>query len=66
MLRGNNFTNNVAPLGGGAISNTFFSSGIPDAPNSLIMSDCTFIGNVGQTGGALSIYLPYAGMTCAA
>ena len=60
-LKGNNFNNNVAPLGGGAISNTFFSSGIPDSPNTLLMSDCTFVGNVGQTGGALSLYLPYAG-----
>ena len=61
LLKGNNFTDNVAPLGGGAISSTFFSSGIPDSPNTLLMSDCTFIGNVGQTGGALSLYLPYAG-----
>lgn len=60
-LRGVTFTNNVAPFGGGAISNTFFSSGIPEAPNSLVMSDCIFIGNIGQTGGAMSIYLPYAG-----
>ena len=62
MLKGNNFTNNVAPLGGGAMANTFFSSGIPDSPNTLLMSDCTFVGNVGQTGGALSLYLPYAGI----
>lgn len=61
LLRRVNFTNNVAPLGSGAISNTFFSSGIPDAPNSLMMSDCNFIGNIGQTGGALTIYLPYPG-----
>ena len=60
-LRRSNFTNNAAPLVGGAISNTFFSSGIPGAPNSLVMSDCNFIGNVGQTGGALSLYLPYEG-----
>jgi hypothetical protein len=68
MLRRSNFTNNVAPLGGGARSNTFFSSGISGAPNSLMMSDSTFFGNVGQTGGALSLYLPYAGKfhnTCA-
>ena len=61
ILRGNNFTNNIAPLGGGAISNTFFSSGIPGSPNSLVTTDCIFFGNVGQTGGALSLYLPYAG-----
>ena len=61
MLNGNNFTNNVAPLGGGAVDNTFFSSGIPDSPNTLLISDCTFVGNIGQTGGALSSYLPYAG-----
>lgn len=56
-LRGNNFTNNAAPLGGGAMDITFFSG----APNMLMMNDCTFIENVGQTGGALSLYLPYAG-----
>ena len=61
MLRGNNFTNNLAPLGGGGMANTYFSSGIPDAPNTLLMANCTFIGNVGQTGGALSLYLPYEG-----
>ena len=63
VLRGVNFTNNVAPLGGGALSNTFFSSGIPGSPNSLMMSDCIIVGNAGQTGGALSLYLPYAGTT---
>ena len=57
MLRGNNFINNIAPLGGGAMDNTFFSG----APNMLMMTDCNFIENVGQTGGALSLYLPYAG-----
>ena len=60
-LSGNSFTNNVAPLGGGAISNTFFSSGIPGSPNRLLMTDCIFIGSIGQSGGALSLYLPYAG-----
>jgi predicted outer membrane repeat protein len=56
-LRGNNFTNNAATLGGGAMDITFFSG----APNTLMMNDCNFIENVGQTGGALSLYLPYAG-----
>ena len=61
ILRRNNFTNNVAPLGAGAISNVFFSSGIPGSPNSLRMFDCTFVGNVGLTGGAVTLYAPYEG-----
>ena len=57
----NKFVNNFAPLGGGAISNTFFSNGVPDSPHQLLMTDCLFKGNVGQSGGALSLYLPYGG-----
>lgn len=61
-LNRNYFLHNSAPLGGGAISNTFFSNGIPSAPHKLLMTDCTFKANIGQSGGALSIYLPYGGI----
>ena len=61
LVHGNKFVNNIAPLGGGAISNTFFSNGIPDSPHQLLMTDCLFMGNVGQSGGALFLYLPYGG-----
>ena len=61
-LDGNHFRNNFGRLGGGAISNTFFSCGILESPHSLLMTDCLFVGNIGQTGGALSLYLPYEGM----
>ena len=64
ILKGNDFIDNLAPLGGGAMSNTFFSNGIPSDPHRLLMTDCLFKGNVGQTGGALSLYLPYEGILC--
>ena len=60
-LSGVEFVNNFATLGGGAIDNTFFSNGIPQSPHRLVMTDCSFKGNVAQTGGALSLYLPYEG-----
>lgn len=59
ILERNIFINNFAPLGGGAIISTFFSNGVVGRPHSTFVSDCTFIGNVGQTGGALFIYPAY-------
>lgn len=59
ILERNVFINNVSPLGGGAIISTFFSNGVVGRPHSTFISDCTFIGNVGQTGGALFIYPAY-------
>ena len=61
-LERNRFLNNFGPLGGGAISNTFFSRGVVGSPHSLLMIDCSFTGNIGQTGGAASLYLPYEGI----
>ena len=63
-LTNNFFINNSAPLGGGAISNTFFSAGIPGSPHQLLMINCMYDGNLGQSGGALSLYLPYGGRFC--
>lgn len=60
-LNKNVFINNSAPLGAGAISNTFFSDGVPGSPHQLLMTDCMYDGNLGQSGGALSLYLPYGG-----
>ena len=59
ILERNVFLNNFSPLGGGAIISTFFSNGVVGRPHSTFISDCTFVGNVGQTGGALFIYPAY-------
>lgn len=59
ILERNVFLNNFSPLGGGAIISTFFSNGVVGRPHSTFISDCTFTGNVGQTGGALFIYPAY-------
>ena len=59
ILERNVFISNFALLGGGAIISTFFSNGVVGRPHSTFISDCTFIGNVGQTGGALFIYPAY-------
>ena len=59
ILERNVFINNFSPLGGGAIISTFFSNGVVGRPHSTFIYDCTFIGNVGQTGGALFIYPAY-------
>lgn len=58
-LKRNVFINNYALLGGGAILSTFFSNGISGRPHSVLMSDCTFVGNTGQTGGAIFLYPAY-------
>lgn len=62
ILERNVFINNSAAIGGGAIISTFFSNGVVGRPHSTFISDCTFIGNVGQTGGALFIYPAYEGI----
>ena len=59
ILERNCFINNFALLGGGAIISTFFSNGISGKPHSVLIYDCTFIGNMGQTGGALFAYPAY-------
>jgi hypothetical protein len=58
-LERNTFVNNYALLGGGAVLSTFFSNGVSGRPHSVLMSDCLFIGNSGQTGGALFVYPAY-------
>ena len=59
ILERNVFIDNFAVLGGGAIISTFFSNGVEGRPHSTFISDCAFIGNVGQTGGALFVYPAY-------
>ena len=58
-LERNIFVNNYALLGGGAILSTFFSNGVSGRPHSVLISDCTFVGNIGETGGALFVYPAY-------
>ena len=58
-LERNTFINNYALLGGGAILSTFFSNGVSGRPHSVLISDCLFVGNNGQTGGALFVYPAY-------
>ena len=59
ILKRNTFINNFAHLGGGAVLSTFISNGVVGRPHSVLISDCTFIGNAGQTGGALFAYPAY-------
>ena len=59
VLQRNNFIDNFAQLGGGAVLNTFFSNGVPSKPHTILMSDCLFAGNKGQTGGALFVNPAY-------
>lgn len=59
ILERNTFINNFAPLGGGGIISTFFSNGVVGRPHSTLISDCIFVGNVGQTGGGLFVYAAY-------
>ena len=61
ILERNVFIDNFSIGGGGAIISTFFSNGVTGRPHSTYISDCTFIGNVGQTGGALFVYPAYEG-----
>ncbi len=57
----NIFINNVARLGGGGMLMTFFSVGLASAPHQTNITDCSFVGNTGETGGALLVYLAYQG-----
>ena len=57
----NTFVNNVALLGAGGLLMTFFSTGLLDAPHSMVASDCDFRGNAGESGGAILVYLAYEG-----
>ena len=56
ILERNSFTHNVANNGGGAIINIFASRIVLERPHSMLISDCYFDNNVGQTGGALFVY----------
>ena len=59
ILERNMFVDNFACLGGGAVISTFFSNGLGERPHSALISDCAFIGNRAQSGGALFVYQAY-------
>ena len=59
IMRRNIFINNYAFHGGGALVTTFFSNGVSEWPHSVLISDCTFVGNIGQTGGGIFVYPAY-------
>ena len=50
------FTGNVAPWGGGLVINSQPSQSHSNKINSLYISRCRFIGNVGRIGAAIHIY----------
>lgn len=62
FLERNVFVDNFACLGGGAVLSTFFSNGVRERPHSALISDCIFIGNGAQSGGALFVYQAYESM----
>ena len=49
------FEDNVAIVGAGAFVATFYSLGLRDRPHTAILSNCSFSGNVGESGGAVLI-----------
>ena len=53
----NVFENNVALLGAGGLLMTFFSVGVRETPHTTIISDCTFSGNTGESGGGVLTYI---------
>ena len=56
------FDNNVARSGAGGLLMTFFSTGLLGAPHTTNVTDCSFSGNSGESGGAVLAYLAYEGM----
>ena len=63
ILQRNTFVDNFAVLGGGALLSTFFSNGVAGKPHSALITDCTFIGNRAQSGGAWFVYQAYESMS---
>ena len=61
LVERNVFLNNVGRLGGGGLLMTFFSVGLESAPHQTNITDCSFTGNAGETGGAVIVYLAYEG-----
>ena len=61
LLRNNVFEENQALLGGGALIMSFFSSGDLDNPHTINITNSSFLGNSGESGGAISIYIPGGG-----
>lgn len=59
IIKRNIFINNSASLGGGALVSTFISNGVSGRPHSVLISDSTFMGNMGQTGGGVFIFPAY-------
>lgn len=51
------FSGNVAMFGGGGIQQSFLSGGDVNRPHSFTLSDCTFEGNRGQSGGGAYIFI---------
>ena len=49
------FEDNVAIVGAGALLVTFYSIGVREIPHTVILSDCSFTRNVGESGGAVLI-----------
>ncbi len=57
LVRRNTFVDNTALLGAGGLLMTFFSVGVRGTPHTTIISDCTFSGNMGESGGAVLTYI---------
>ena len=57
----NVFLDNVAPLGAGGMLVSFFAAGFESAPHQVNVTDCSFTGNYGETGGGLLISIAFEG-----
>ena len=55
LVKRNVFLNNNARVGGGGLLMTFFSFGVEGAPHQTNITDCSFIGNSGETGGGILV-----------
>ncbi len=53
LVKRNEFKDNLAELGAGGLLMTFNSAGFTEAPHTTIVSECSFIGNSGRSGGGI-------------
>ena len=61
LLKRNVFESNLAMLGAGGVIMSFFSIGMREIPHTTILTDCTFLGNSGESGGAVFAYIQEEG-----
>lgn len=57
LLKRNIFENNLALLGAGGVIMVFFSVGVQETPHTTNITDCSFLGNSGESGGAVLTYI---------